>query len=362
MKRSVLDQTLQQQIMQAAIMQEVQRLGIVVPDDAVRQAIYEVPAFRGPNGKFDMNTFQAALRNNGLNEARFLGLMRADLANRQLMEPVRAGAEPPSVLTRAVFASENEKRSADIVELPFATAPAPEQPAQAPLQRWWENHPDLYSSPEYRRIKAVILSPQTLAKEIEVGEPELQAAYDQRRAEYVAPEKRSAQVLTAPDEAKAQALAEAWRGGADWVRMQELAKQAGGAAVELDDATPREFPSAELGAAVFGASPQSVVGPLPGALGWSVLRVSKLTPGSERGFAEVREALRDRILAEKAADLMYDRANKIDNLLASGTSLDQLPTDLGLAAVTGTLDAKGSTMNGEPAPIPGPPELKDALV
>src|SRR4051794_35295538 len=36
MKRSVLEQTLQRQIIQAAIMQEVQRLGIVVPEEALR--------------------------------------------------------------------------------------------------------------------------------------------------------------------------------------------------------------------------------------------------------------------------------------------------------------------------------------
>src|SRR6201999_2765516 len=61
-------------------------------------------------------------------------------------------------------------------------------------------------------------------------------------------------------------------------------------------------------------------------------------------------------------DLMYDRANKIDNLLGNGTSLDQMPGDLGLAGVAGTLDAKGNTKDGTPAPIPGPPELKAAMV
>ena len=39
-----------------------------------------------------------------------------------------------------------------------------------------------------------------------------------------------------------------------------------------------------------------------------------------------------------------------------------MPGDLGLAGVAGTLDAKGNTKDGKPAPIPGPPELKAALV
>jgi peptidyl-prolyl cis-trans isomerase D len=361
-RRMVLNQTVDRLVTQAAIMQEAQRLGIVVPDDEVRRTVYEIPAFRGPNGHFDMNTFQGALRNAGLTEPRFLAMARADLANRQLMEAVRAGVEPPDTLTRAVVEFQGEKRSADMVELPFATAPRPEPPAEAALQRFWENHPDLYSTPEYRRVKIVILSPQTVAKDIEVSPEDLRAAYDQHKAEYVTPPKRSAQVVTAPDQARAAALAAEWRRGADWERMQLAAKEAGGTAVALDDATREEFPSPELGTAVFDAAPESVSDPVKSPFGWDVVRVLKVTPGSDRSFEEAREALRDRVVAERAADLLYERANKLDNLLASGTGLDQLANDLGLAAMTGTLDARGQTMDGQPVPIPGPTELRDAIV
>jgi peptidyl-prolyl cis-trans isomerase D len=68
------------------------------------------------------------------------------------------------------------------------------------------------------------------------------------------------------------------------------------------------------------------------------------------------------VQASKAADLMYDRANKLDQLLGNGTSLDNLPSDLGLVGVAGTMDAKGETQAGSPAPIPGPAELKAAMI
>ena len=55
----------------------------------------------------------------------------------------------------------------------------------------------------------------------------------------------------------------------------------------------------------------------------------------------MKDALRDEVLAAKAADLMYDRANKVDNVLGSGASLDEMPSDLGLVGVAGTLDAAG---------------------
>jgi peptidyl-prolyl cis-trans isomerase D len=105
-----------------------------------------------------------------------------------------------------------------------------------------------------------------------------------------------------------------------------------------------------------------VTDPLKGALSWFVAKVTSGTPGGTTTFEQAKDAIRDRLLADKAADLMYDRANKLDDLLGNGTSLDNLPGDMGLIAVTGTLDRDGDTPEGTKAPIPGPTELKDAIV
>jgi len=361
-RRSVAAQALDRLIGQALLDQAARDLRIAVADQAVVQAVYQVPAFQGSNGQFDRARFEQLLRSNNLTEPRFLDLMRADLRQRQLLEAVRAGAAPSDTLARAVFDFQNEKRAADMVTLPFSAAKPPAAPDEATLRRWWENHPDAYRTPEYRRIKAVILAPQTVAKGMTISDDELRAAYENRKAEYVTPGKRSAEVVSAPDEAKAKALAASWTGGADWARMQQEAKAAGGVAIEFNDATRQEFPSPELGQAVFDAKPDAVSDPIHGPAGWAVVRVTKVLPASERGFDQVKDELRDRVLADKAADVIYDRANKLDSILGSGSSLDQLPTDLGLAAVTGTLDAGGNTTEGRPAPLPGSPELRDAIV
>jgi peptidyl-prolyl cis-trans isomerase D len=362
MRSGVAREALQRLIAQSTLQQKLQQLGIVTPDQAVRQAILAIPAFRGSTGQFDKQTFDAVLRTNGLTEARFLDMMRGDLAQRQLLDAVSAGVVTPDAMLRPLFQGQFEKRSADMVEFPFGAAPEPPAPVAADLQRWYDNHPDLYSSPEYRRIKAVELSPQTLAKDIEITDEDLRAAYDQQRSQYIKPEKRSAEVVSAPDETKAAALAAEWRGGADWPHMQKSAQDAAGSAVALDDASEREFPDADLARAVFAATPDAVSEPAKGALGWHVIRVTKVSPGSERGFAEAKDELREQVLTSKAADLMYDRANKVDNVLGSGAGIDEMPSDLGLAGVAGTLDAQGNTKDGTPAPIPGPAELRSALI
>ena len=362
MRNGAARDALQRLITQAALSQELQRLHVVSPDPAVRETVLNMPTFRGPNGQFDRQMFEAVLRNNGLNEQRFLDMARGELAQRQLLGAVSAGAATPETLLRPLYQGQFEKRSADMVEFPIAAAPEPPAPTEADLQRWYDNHPDRYSAPEYRRIKAIELSPQALAKDIPISDAELQAAYEQRKAQYVKPARRSVEVISVADEGKARSLADTWRGGADWAAMQKAAQDAGGSAIALDDATEREIPDPELARAVFAAAPDTVTGPDKGALGWHIVRVTKATAGSAPGFADVKDTLRDELLAAKAADLVYDRANKVDNVLGSGVSLDEMPGDLGLIGVAGTLDAGGNTPDGTPAPVPGAAELKAALI
>jgi peptidyl-prolyl cis-trans isomerase D len=361
-RRMVAVQAVQQLVTQYALEAEAHGMGVTVTDDAVRAAAFDEHAFRGANGQFDRATMDNVLRNSGLTEAAYLGMLRHDLVQRQVLSAVQAGASAPAVMADQVFAYQQEKRVADAVDVPFAAAPPPPAPTDTQLQRWWANNPEKFSSPEYRRISAIVLAPETLASEIQISDDDLKTAYDQHKAEYSKPERRSVQVLLTQDEATAKQLAGQWAAGADWAAIQQAATKVGAAPVALDDATRGEFPAPELGTAVFAAAEGVVAPPVHSALGWHVLKVTRITPATSQSFEEARDALRKRAIAEKAADLIYDRANQIENLLSAGTTLEHLPSGLGVAAVTGTLDAQGNTPAGKPAPIPGPAELRAAIV
>ena len=362
LRRQVADKAMQQLIGQVALGREIERLRIVVPDAALRGAVFAIPAFRGANGQFDRTQFEAALRNANLSEPEFLDLMREQLASQQLLSAVAAGASAPGLLVRKIFDFEQQQRSALMVELPLATVPAPPAPTPAELQRWYANHPWRYRSPEFRRIKAAVLTPETLAKTLTASDAELHAYYDSHKDLYVVPSRRSVQVVVLQDEAKAKALAAQWSGGADWATIQKAAQADGGTAVALDNTTQPGIPDPSLAQAAFSAQPDTVAGPMKTALGWDVLKVTKETPGTEQSFEQAKPEILARVLAEKAASQIYDSANKVDDVLGTGAGLDKLPSDLGLAGVQGTLDARGDTPEGTPAPIPGPPELRKALV
>ena len=366
LRRQVANAALDQVIAQAALSAELRRLRIAVPDTAVRQTVFAMPAFQGAGGQFDRGKLNAVLQSNGLTEPRFLGMISGQIAQQQLVGALVAGVAPPALLVNKVFAFEGERRSARMVEATFAAAPAPPLPSEAALRRWYANHPWRYRSPEYRKIKLVVLTPQALAKTMTATEAELRTYYDQHKAAFVQPERRSLQVLVLHDAAKATALAAQWRGSpgapaADWTAMQAAAKAAGGTAVTLDTTTAAGIPDPALAKAAFAAPAESVPPPVRTALGWDVLRVTAIQAGAARSFAQVRGELEQKVLADRAAQKIYDVAQKIDDILGTGAGLGKLPGNDGLVGMTGTLDAAGITPEGGPAPIPGPPALAKAI-
>ncbi len=361
MKREAADRALQQLIGQTAMSQELNRLRIIVPDPVLIATTRTLPAFKNADGSFDRARFEAVLRNNNMTEAGFLELMRNDLAQRQLMDAVSAGSRVPASEAGPIYSAQFEKRSADIAAFPIAAAPEPPIPDDATARRWYDNHPDLYATPEYRRIKAIVLSPATVAAEITVTDKELQAAFQDRQADYTTTAQRSVRVISTTDEAKATALADQWRAGADWTTMEAAAKAAGAAAIVQDDATEKQFPDPDLAHAVFSTPPDTVPPPIKGALGWFVIQVTKATAGGSQTFDDVKDKLRQRVTTEKALELVYDKANKLDGVLGNGGTLDTLPPDPGVVTAAVTLDQHGDTPAGTTATLPGEEEIRAAI-
>ncbi len=262
MRRGVAEQALQQLVIQAGFAAAVAKLGVQVPDDALRQATFDTRAFQGPGGQFDRATFNSVLRNNNYTEARYLKLLRTDLAQRQLVGAVRAGGYSPDLVDRLVFSFQGETRTADLVSLPFAGAAEPPAPTDEQLERHYDDNANDYRAPEYRRIKAVILSPEGVAKDITIGDADARTYYDLHKSDFGTAETRSVQVVVAQTEAAAKTLASAWLTGADWDAIQKQAAASNASALALDDTTQAAFPSPELAGPVFAAPANAVTGPV----------------------------------------------------------------------------------------------------
>ena len=361
-KQRVAMQTVDKLVTQQALADQVARMGITVPDSRVRDTVFAMSEFQGTDGTFSRAQMMQVLSTNHLTEAHFLDLVRADIAQNQLLQTTGAASAPSKLLTELVYRYLNEKRRADMVLLPFMGQPLPPAPTDAVLRRFYENNPNRYSAPEYRHIKAVILSPETIGRSLTVPDSEVKAYFNQHKAEYVSPEKRALQVITAGSAAAGNALAAQWKAGATWEAMQTAAKGVGATAVDLPLSTPAQVPSPELAKAAFAAQGNIVTGPISEPLGVQVFRVTAIEPAKNPSFESLHDILLGKAAAEKALDLIDARAQKLQDLFAGGAKIDEVPADLGATGAEGTLDAQGKTQDGTLAPLPAKGDVRQQII
>jgi len=362
LKQRVAMQTLDKLVTQQALADQVGRLGLAVPDSDVRDAVFAMQDFQGPDGKFSRGQMMQLLSTNHLTETKFLELMRKDIAQNELLQSVGASASPSRLLTGLVYRYMNEKRNVDLLVLPLQDKSLPPAPSDAVLRRFYDNHPDRYAAPEYRHIKAVVLSPDTVGRSLDVSDADMRAYFNAHKSDYVTAEQRAMQVITASSAATAQTLANTWKAGASWAQMQAAAKAAGATAVDLPASTREQVPSPELANAAFSAQGDTVVGPITAAFGSQILRVTDIVFAKNPSFDSLRQTLREKAAAEKALDLIDARAQKLQDLFAGGAKIDEVPADIGAAGVAGTLDAKGNTQEGTPAPIPAAGDVRQQII
>ena len=361
-RRIVAEQSLDALINDRVIRIEQERMRIAVPDSAVRDFVHGIPAFRGGDGGFSRPMLENFLRSSELSEPQFIGLLRADLARQQLSNSVRAGAQPPALLTERLYRWVGEQRAARIVALPLAQAPAPEPPDDVALRRYHENNPDRFSTPEYREATVAVLTAALIAREIQVSEAEITQAYEQRRSQYETPEKRVLEQVLLQDEDKAKEIALAWRAGASFATITVQAEAAEGQALELGAIDRAGLPFPALAEAAFTTPVGGITAPVQTDFGWHVLKVTAVEAPTSRPMAAVHDELRADLASEKAADLAFERANKVEDALAGGETLAEVAQrfNLGLAALRS--DSTGHQEDGKLVELPVVEAARESLL
>ncbi|MBL7233453.1 peptidylprolyl isomerase [Komagataeibacter oboediens] len=359
-REQIARQVLTRLVLQAEIAEAADRHGLIVPDSVVRDEIFSIPAFRGRDGQFDRALFNDRLRRTGMSEGRLVDLVRQEQASRVLLQPIRDGATVPDVMTRRLFDFEAQTRTIDLVRVPFDSQQVTASPTPAQLARYHANHPWEFTAPEFRHARIVVLSADTIGRQLDISDDELHKAYEAQAQTFNSPERRTVQIVTVPTEARATALRAQWVDAGAWAQVQ---KDAGkdAAAVELPGIKVTDVPSADLGKQIFAAPADATQGPIKSEGGWVVFRVTAVTPAHATPFADVRQALHDQVAHSRAQALLADRVQKLQDTIAGG-GLESIPADIGAAAVSGDVDASGLTHDGNPAPIPGSDAARQAIV
>ena len=351
----LVDATLQQMVNSDLMDLEVNHLGLVLGDDAVRQAIMENPNFKGQSGSFDHDRYVQLLAANQLNEAQFQEQLRQNLVRDQMTTAILGGLTPPDALVDPLYRARAERRSADVATLTASAVPAAPAPTEEQLVAYHDAHPDAFRKPEERSINIAVLKLVDVAATIKNPDAKLQEEYKARAAnEFITPETRNIQQLLLPDEDKAKAAKAALDSGKDFAAVAKEMANADASSTDLGWVKKDDLP-AELATAAFSLPDGKASDPVQTSFGWHILKVSGIKPEATRSFDAVKGQLAQEIARDEAGDQIAKTANDIDDALAAGDSFTTVVQKFGLKTQTiASIDAQGRGADGKPVDLPQP--------
>ena len=320
-------QVLERMITRAMLDELSSRLGMLVTAEQMKKHLLENPDFQGVGGKFDTNRFNQILRFSGLTEQGYLARLGDDTKRQQLVDAMTSGAVAPQSLAERLFAYREERRVADYVTLAHDSFTDLGEPDAAALQEIYDSAGSAVMTPAYKEITLVVLSVAEAAAGIAVSDDRIAEAFETRKEELSTPERRSVQQAVLPDEAAARALADRLSEGADFATAVE--QETGRAPVDLGSVTRDQLPET-LADAVFALAEGQATQPVQSPLGWHIATVSAVEPGVEATLADSRDTLRRGLAEAEAVDIVIDRANQFDEMLAGGATLDEAAGRLSL--------------------------------
>ena len=353
--RAAGQQVLNGLVDQTALDSIAHRYGVTATDETVSARVRAIPNFAGPLGTFDHNTFLRLIDQAGYSEQSFIDYVRGALQRDQFVGAAGAGLEMPPGYARQLFNYLNEARAAEFIVLPTNAAGSAPSPTDAQLADYIKAHRERFSTPEYRKVTYAWLTPEDVSGEIKVTDDQLKQQYEAQKSQYVIPEKRALEQITFPDLAAAKAARAKVDSGTSFA---DLARQRGLNPSDISIGTLTQPDLGDRGAAVFALPQNGVSQPLKAPIGYALVHVVSITPGSSRSFEQVKDELHKQVVTQLAGAKMGDIANRYIDESSRGESLRQAATKAGMhVAELAGIDSHGNTPDGSKAQIPSDPEL-----
>ena len=337
-------QALAQVVRERAMDNAAAELGVSVGDARVADQILAGGAFNGLDGTFDRVAYTQSLRRNNMREAEYEANLRDGIASTILQGAVLEGVRPPDAYADTLVQFMMETRDFTWVRITqgdLRTELPP--PSDADLRSYHTDNPDLFTIPASKRITYAWITPDMLLEDVVVDEADIAALYSERRDEFNREERRLIERLVFASEAEAKAALDAINAGDTTFEQAVESRGLRMADVDLGDMT-----ASQLGAAaaegVFALADPGIVGPLPSSLGPALFRVNAILSAQVTTLEDARDELRIELATDAAAGLIEAELDAMDDLLASGATLEDAAAETSLTV--GQIDWHSGVSDG----------------
>jgi peptidyl-prolyl cis-trans isomerase D len=339
------EQVVSDLVQEALVVQRARTEGLEVSDEELNAQIQAVPAFH-EGGRFTLKRYQDFLKRRGMTATSFETEVRRELTRAKIENLVKGGIKVSDAEVERTYALQREQIRAAwaLVELqPLLTAATA---TDEELQKHLKDHEAQFRQPQRRRVQYVILNPKDFQKP--VADAEVETYYKEHAAEFETPRKvRVSHVLArVPDTGGSEAEDKARGKIAEAIKRLKAGEDFAKVAKEISEDPGTKDNGGDLGfigkgevvpefekAAFAMKKGDTTPEPLRSPYGFHVIKVTDVTEGGRKPFAEVAPKLKERLTAEAADRAVTARAAEIRPMLQSAPDFMAKAKELGLTPV-----------------------------
>ena len=314
-------QALQKLIKDEVLLQYVHAEGLVATDDEAREFIKSLPYFQ-VDGKFSDRQYKTLLSSQGISSGEFVNRIKNALIMEQFQHSIVDSSFATQYDVESFFKIQNQQRDVDYVTV--ALQPVPGQPTTGEISAYYQQHQDLYQTPEQVSVEYVELSLDEIAKKVVVTDEKLKAFYEEQKEQYSTPERRKiSHILFAINDKIPEkvALEKALKA------KQELSnKDFAALAAEVSEDKLTATKGGDLGLFNVGVMEKAfeeaasalklgeVSNPVKSAFGYHLIKVTELVPGNVKLFDNVKNEVTKAYRKAQAENAFYEAGEKLTEM------------------------------------------------
>ncbi len=336
---------------EAALDNEASKLRIGVSDEAIIKTIQETPAFQGVNG-YDRNRLGQVLYNLGMSEDEFVMQQQLVAERQQLAEAIIGGMKVPEAMLQAFDKYEMEERTVEYLVLPESSLANIPAPTNEELNAYFEESKANYRAPEYRSVTLIELTADKIAKPENVTDAEIAQEYERTKSHYQSQEQRRIYQISFPSAEEAKTTAAELEAGKTFEELM-TERNLSESDVDLGLMNKAGFLDSIIQAAAFSLNEGEASGAIEGQFTNAILLAKEIRAAAVQPLEEVKDQLRDVVALANAADEVEDLFNEIEDARAGGSTFSEIAERFDLDLVkTPTFDASGRNKAGETVKLP----------
>lgn len=352
--------TLRQLIDGAVLRAEAERLGLSVPDEAVRDSLRRVSAFQS-NGTFSPGLYRETLRSQGLSPGSFEESVRQDLLEAQLADIIRRGSHVSEDEAWASFQRENRKMTLSYIAVDSTPFESAVTVSEEELTKFFEGKQENYRRPASVKVRYIAYKVADAADKITVSDVDLNEYYElNKNVEFQNEEQVGARHILkkvakdADEETKKaartaiEAVAARLAAGEDFATVATAESEDPGSAVKGGDlglfGRGRMVPPFD--AAAFSLEQGKVSDIVETDFGFHIILVYEKRPAGTSPFEEVKDKIKQTLAKQKAVDQVFDDAAADAATIGEGASFDSVATTRGAKIEETPLFSQGDVVPG----------------